>query len=174
MTRQEKEMYVDNLVEQLNTSSHIYLTNIAGLDAEKTADLRGECFKSDIKLQVVKNTLLKRAFDKSEKDFGDIDQVLVENTSILFSETANEPAKLIKKLGKKFDGTPALKAAYVEEEVYVGADKLELLVNIKSKNELIAEVIGLLQSPLKTVVSQLNSGKDKLSGIVKTLSEKSE
>jgi len=174
MTRQEKEMYVDNLVEQLNTSSNIYLANIAGLDAEKSAALRGECFKSEIKLQVVKNTLLKRAFDKSEKDFGDIDQVLVENTSILFAETANGPAKLIKKLGKQYDGVPSLKAAYVEEEVYVGADKLELLVNIKSKNELIADVVGLLQSPLKTVVSQLNSGKDKLSGIVKTLSEKSE
>ncbi|MDC6351857.1 50S ribosomal protein L10 [Zeaxanthinibacter sp. PT1] len=171
MTRQEKATVIEDLTAQLADSSTIYLADISGLDATATSDLRRACFKADIRLAVVKNTLLAKAMDASEKEFGELPEVLKGNTSIMFSETGNAPAKLIKNFRKKSD-KPLLKGAYIAEAVYVGDDKLETLVNIKSKEEMIGEVIGLLQSPAKNVISGLKSGGGKLAGILKTLSEK--
>ncbi|NNF18220.1 MAG: 50S ribosomal protein L10 [Flavobacteriaceae bacterium] len=171
MTRQEKATVIEDLTAQLADSSTIYLADISGLDATATSDLRRACFKADIRLAVVKNTLLAKAMDASEKEFGELPEVLKGNTSIMFSETGNAPAKLIKNFRKKSD-KPLLKGAYIAEAIYVGDDKLETLVNIKSKEEMIGEVIGLLQSPAKNVISGLKSGGGKLAGILKTLSEK--
>ncbi|WP_373071819.1 50S ribosomal protein L10 [Zeaxanthinibacter enoshimensis] len=171
MTRQEKATVIEDLTAQLADSSTIYLADISGLDAAATSDLRRACFKADIRLAVVKNTLLAKAMDASEKEFGELPEVLKGNTSIMFSETGNAPAKLIKNFRKKSD-KPLLKGAYIAEAIYVGDDKLDTLVNIKSKEEMIGEVIGLLQSPAKNVISGLKSGGGKLAGILKTLSEK--
>jgi large subunit ribosomal protein L10 len=133
--------------------------------------LRRACFKANIKLEVVKNTLLSKAMEASDKDFEDLSLVLVGNTAMMFSEAGNAPAKLIKEFRKKSD-KPILKGAFIEEAVYLGDDQVEALVNIKSKDELIGEIIGLLQSPAKNVVSALQSGGGTLAGIIKTLSEK--
>jgi len=141
------------------------------LNAETTSNLRRACFKANIKLEVVKNTLLAKAMEASEKDFGDLSTVLVGNTAMMLSETGNAPAKLIKEFRKKSE-KPILKGAFIEEAVYLGDDQVEALVNIKSKDELIGEIIGLLQSPAKNVVSALQSGGGTLAGIIKTLSEK--
>lgn len=150
----------------------VYLTETAGLDAEKTSDLRRACFKGDIKMLCVKNTLLKKAFENSEIDYSELYDLLHGQTTLLLSNTGNAPAKLIKDFRKK-DGTlPLLKGAYVEETIYIGEENLETLANIKSKNELIGDVIALLQSPAKNVVSALQSGATKLHGILDTLSKK--
>lgn len=150
----------------------VYLTETAGLDAEKTSDLRRACFKGDIKMLCVKNTLLKKAFENSEIDYSELYDLLHGQTTLLLSNTGNAPAKLIKDFRKK-DGTlPLLKGAYVEETIYIGEENLETLANIKSKNELIGDVIALLKSPAKNVVSALQSGATKLHGILETLSKK--
>jgi len=171
MTREEKATVIDDLKAQLADSSTIYLADISGLDAGTTSDLRRACFKANIKLSVVKNTLLAKAMEASEKEFGELQDVLKGNTSLMFSETGNGPAKLIKRFRKKND-RPLLKGAFIEEAVFVGDDKLDTLVSIKSKEEIIGEIIGLLQSPVKNVISGLKSGGSTLSGILKTLSEK--
>ena len=152
--------------------SAVYLTQAQGLDAEKTSALRRACFKGDIKMLCVKNTLLKEAFKNSDVDFSGLYDLLHGETTLLLSYVGNAPAKLIKNFRKKDDTLPMLKGAYVEESVYVGEDQLEVLANIKSKNELIADVIALLQSPAKNVVSALQSGGNKLHGILETLSNK--
>jgi large subunit ribosomal protein L10 len=172
MKKSEKNQLIDILTEQLNQSSNIYVADISHLNAENTSDLRRLCFKSDIKLTVVKNTLLKRAMEKSEKNLDDLYETLQGPTSLMFSEAGNAPAKLIKEFRKKTKDKPLLKGAYVEESTYLGDDQLETLVNIKSKNELIGDVIALLQSPAKNVISALQSGGQSLTGILKTLSEK--
>ena len=171
MTREEKATVIDNLTAQLGDNSTIYLADISGLDAGTTSDLRRACFKSNIRLSVVKNTLLAKAMEASEKDFGELQEVLVGNTSLMFAETGNAPAKLIKNFRKKAK-RPILKGAFIEEAIFVGDDKLETLVGIKSKEEVIGDIIGLLQSPVKNVISGLKSGGSTLSGILKTLSEK--
>ena len=171
MTREEKSQVIDNLTSQLADSSTIYLADISGLDALSTSNLRRACFKANVRLAVVKNTLLSKAMEKSDKDFGELPETLKGNTSIMISETGNAPAKVIKEFRKKSD-RPVLKGAYIEESIYVGDDQLDTLVNIKSKEELIGEIITILQSPAKNVVSALQSGGGKLSGILKTLSEK--
>ena len=171
MTREEKSQVIDNLTSQLADSSTIYLADISGLDALSTSNLRRACFKADVKLAVVKNTLLSKAMEKSDKDFGELPETLKGNTSIMISETGNAPAKVIKEFRKKSD-RPVLKGAYIEQSIYVGDDQLDTLVNIKSKEELIGEIITILQSPAKNVISALQSGGGKLSGILKTLSEK--
>lgn len=171
MTREEKATVIDDLTAQLGDNSTIYLADISGLDASTTSDLRRACFKANVKLSVVKNTLLAKAMEASEKDFGELQDVLKGNTSLMFSETGNAPAKLIKNFRKKAD-RPLLKGAFIEEAIFVGDDKLETLVGIKSKEEVIGDIIGLLQSPVKNVISGLKSGGGKLSGILKTLSEK--
>ena len=171
MTREEKALAIEQLKEKLASSTTIYLTDISGLDAATTADLRRSCFKADISLTVVKNTLLAKAMEASDKDFGDLSTVLKGNTSIMIAEESNAPAKLIKNFRKKSD-KPLLKGAYIEEEVYIGDEQLDALVAIKSKEELIGDVIALLQSPAKNVISGLKSGGGKLAGILQTLSER--
>ena len=174
MKRSEKQAIIDNLVQEINSYNHFYLADIAELDAENTSLLRRTCFQKDIKLIVVKNTLLKRAMEASEKNAEELFDVLKGNTSLMFCNTGNVPAKLIKDFRKKNKAIekPVFKAAYVEESVYVGEDQLDALVNVKSKEELIGDVIALLQSPAKNVVSALQSSGQTVVGVLKTLSEK--
>jgi len=171
MTREEKAQVVENLTAVLEGTSAVYIADISGLDAGTTADLRRACFKANVKMSVVKNTLLEKAMEASDKDFGELTTILKGNSSMMISDTGNAPAKLIKDFRKKAD-RPILKGAFIEEAIYIGDENLEALVSIKSKEELIADIIALLQSPAKNVVSGLKSGGSKLSGILKTLSEK--
>ncbi|MCM4153903.1 50S ribosomal protein L10 [Arenibacter sp. N53] len=171
MTREEKLNVIQDLTAQLGDSSTIYLADISGLNAETTSALRRACYKADIKLAVVKNTLLAKAMEASDKDFGELPTVLKGNTSLMFSDTGNAPAKLIKTFRKK-SNKPLLKGAYIAEAIYVGDDQLDALESIKSKDEMVGEIIGLLQSPAKNVISGLKSGGGKLAGILKTLSER--
>lgn len=171
MTREEKSQVIQDLTATLADTNTIYLADISGLDALTTSNLRRACFKANVKLAVVKNTLLSKAMEASDKEFGELQDILKGNTSIMIAEAGNAPAKVIKEFRKKSD-KPLLKGAYVEESIYVGDDQLEALVNIKSREELIGNIITLLQSPAKNVVSALQSGGGKLSGILKTLSEK--
>jgi len=171
MKSSEKQVIIDNLKEQLDSYDHFYLTDIAGLNAEDTSALRRLCFKQDVKLVVVKNTLLRKALENSGKNNEEIYDALKGNTSVMFTASGNAPAKLIKEFTKTHK-KPVLKAAYVEESVYMGADQLEVLVAVKSKNELIADVVALLQSPMKTVVGQLQSGGNIIHGVLDTLKAK--
>ena len=171
MTRAEKAQVIEDLTAQLTEEKIIYIADISGLDALTTSDLRRACFKANVKLTVVKNTLLAKAMENSDKDFEDLPSVLKGNSSVMYSETGNAPAKVIKEFRKKSD-KPLLKGAYVETAVYIGDDLLDTLVNIKSKEEVIGDIIGLLQSPAKNVISALQSGGNKLSGILKTLADK--
>ncbi|SKB60945.1 LSU ribosomal protein L10P [Salegentibacter holothuriorum] len=171
MTREEKSIVIEDLTAQLTGNSVVYLADISGLDAGTTSNLRRACFKANVKLAVVKNTLLAKAMEASDKEFGELPSVLKGNTSIMFSEVGNAPAKVIKEFRKKNE-KPLLKGAFVDEGIYVGDDYLDTLVNIKSKEEVIGDIVGLLQSPAKNVISALKSGGGKISGILKTLSEK--
>ncbi len=171
MTREEKATVIEDLTAQLADNTNIYLADISGLDATSTSDLRRACFKANIKLAVVKNTLLAKAMEASDKEFGELPTVLKGNTSLMLSETGNAPAKLIKNFRKKSE-KPVLKGAFIEEAIFIGDDTLDALVSIKSKEEVIGDIIGLLQSPAKNVISGLKSGGGKLAGILKTLSEK--
>ncbi len=171
MTREEKSQVIEELTAQLSENSNIYLTDISGLNAGTTSNLRRACFKADVKLAVVKNTLLEKAMQASDREFGELPSILKGNTSVMYSETGNAPAKVIKAFRKKSD-KPLLKGAFIEEAVYLGDDQLDMLVDIKSREELIGEIIGLLQSPAKNVISALQSSGGKLSGILKTLSQK--
>jgi len=171
MTREEKSQVIEELTAQLSENTNIYLADISGLDAGTTSNLRRACFKANVKLAVVKNTLLEKAMDASEREFGELPSILKGNTSVMYSETGNAPAKVIKAFRKKSD-KPLLKGAFIEETIYLGDDQLDMLVDIKSREELIGEIIGLLQSPAKNVVSALQSSGGKLSGILKTLSQK--
>ncbi|WP_290453219.1 50S ribosomal protein L10 [uncultured Muribaculum sp.] len=174
MRKEDKEIAIAKIADTLKAYSCFYLVETAGLDAEKTSALRRACFNADIKLMVVKNTLLHKALESLEGDYSEIYGALKGATSVMFSNVGNAPAKLIKDIRKKDKEAtlPALKAAYVEETVYIGADQLDTLASIKSKNELIADVVALLQSPAKNVVSALTSGGTKLHGILETLSKK--
>jgi len=173
MTRNEKSTVIENLTTLLTENNTIYLADISAMDAESTSDLRRACFKASVSLAVVKNTLLAKAMANVDKDFEELPSTLKGNTSIMISEISNAPAKVIKEFRKKND-KPILKGAFVEEAVYIGEDQLDTLVNIKSREELIGDIITLLQSPAKNVISALQSGGNKLSGIVKTLSERAE
>lgn len=171
MTRKEKAQVIEDLTGRLKETDTIYLADISGLNALDTTKLRRACFKADVKLTVVKNTLLAKAMEASERDFGELATVLKGNTSIMISETGNAPAKIIKEFRKKND-KPILKGAFIDESVYIGDENLDTLSNIKSREELIGDIVGLLQSPAKNVISALKSGGGKLAGILKTLSEK--
>lgn len=171
MTREEKSQVIETLTAQLSDNSNIYLADISGLNAGNTTNLRRACFKAGIQLAVVKNTLLKKAMESSDKDFGELTEILKGNTSLMFSETGNAPAKVIKEFRKKSD-KPLLKGAYIQESIYVGDNQLDSLVDLKSKDELVGEIIGLLQSPAKNVISALKSGGNTIAGLVKTLSER--
>src|SRR5690606_8473440 len=171
MTREEKSRVIEDLTAQLAETNVIYVADISGLDAETTSDLRRACFKAGIKLEVVKNTLLEKAMETSDNNYGDLPSILKGNTSIMIAENGNAPAKVIKDFRKKSD-KPVLKGAYIHEAVFIGDNQLDALVALKSKEEVIGEIIGLLQSPAKNVVSALKSGGGKIAGIVKTLSER--
>ena len=171
MKREEKSQIVNSLTEQINTANHFYLADTSEMNAEDTQALRKACFEKEIKLIVVKNTLLRLALEKADKEFGDFSEILKKPTSLMFTENGNVPAKLIKEFRKGRE-KPILKAAFVEESLYIGDNELETLINIKSKEELIGDIVLLLQSPIKNVISSLESGKNILSGVVKTLSEK--
>ncbi|MDR2475680.1 MAG: 50S ribosomal protein L10 [Bacteroidales bacterium] len=173
MKMEDKNVIIEQIAAALKEYAHFYLTDTATLNAEKTSALRKACFNENIKLMVVKNTLLKKALESLTGDFSPLyGSALKGSTSIMFSNTGNTPAKLIKNFGSKNNDIPAFKAAYVEESFYVGKDYLETLVSLKGKNELIGDVIALLQSPAKNVISALQSGGNTIHGILKTLSEK--
>ena len=172
MKKEVKDTIIVELGKKLQEYPHFYLVDVTGLNAEKTSDLRRKCFKSNIKLVVVKNTLLHKAFEAAELDYEALYGCLKGSTAVMFTETANVPAKLLKEYSK--EGVPSLKAAYAEESFFVGADKLEELASLKSKNELIADVVALLQSPAKNVVSALQSGANTIHGVLKTLGERPE
>ena len=172
MTREEKLAVINGLAEQLNAYPHFYITNIEALNAEQTAALRRKCFENNIKLVVVKNTLFGKALEKVEKAEAELVSVLEGSTSVMFAETGKAPAVVIKEFRKSCD-KPVLKAASVEGCVYVGDNQIETLCNIKSREELIADIVSLLQSPAKNVISALqgNAGQ-KIAGIVKALEER--
>lgn len=172
MRKEDKQLVIDQIGAQLKEYAHFYLVDVTGLNAAATSDLRRKCFGAEIKMVVVKNTLLHKAFEASEIDYSPLYDTLKGSTAIFFCNTANVPAKLIKEVGK--DGIPGLKAAYAEEGFYVGADQLDALCAIKSKNEVIAEIVGLLQSPAKNVISALQSGGQTIHGVLKTLGERPE
>lgn len=175
MRIEEKNQVIDSLAEQLQAYNNIYITDLGNLNVAKTNSLRRLCFKKNVKLTVVKNTLLKRAMEKSGRDFESLFEILNGQTSIMMCDSGNVPAKLIKEFRKSNRSEkPILKGAFIEEITYIGNEQLDYLVNIKTKNEMIGEIIGLLQSPAKNVIIALQSGGNKLSGILKTLSEKPE
>ena len=171
MTKEEKVLEIESLTTRLKDVKNLYITDIAGLNALETSNLRRMCFKAGIKLSVVKNTLLERAMTSSGKDFGELKDLLKGNTSLMFSESGNGPAKVIKDFRKKSD-KPILKGAFIEETVYIGDDQINQLVDLKSKEEVIGDIISLLQSPAKNLISALKSGGGKVSGILKSLSER--
>ncbi|MBR5350557.1 MAG: 50S ribosomal protein L10 [Prevotella sp.] len=172
MKKEVKDTIIEELGEKLKEYSHFYLVDVTGLNAEATSALRRKCFKNEIKMVVVKNKLLHKAFEASEIDFEPLYSALKGNTAVMFCNTANVPAKLLKEYKK--EGIPALKAAYAEEGIFVGADKLDELISIKSKNELIADVVAMLQSPVQGVISALESGANTIHGVLETLSERPE
>ena len=174
MRKEDKQTIIDSILAELQACPNFYLTDVSDLNAEKTSQLRRQCFNSGIKMLVVKNTLLHKAMLKMEgKDYNDLYDVLKGSTAVMLCETGNAPAKLIKSFRQKSD-RPILKGAYIEECCYVGDNMIDTLCNVKSKNDLIADVIALLQSPMKNIISGLQSGGHKLSGILETLSEKAE
>jgi large subunit ribosomal protein L10 len=172
MKKEQKKIVIENLGELLKEYANFYLVDVTAMNAENTTALRRECFKREIKMVVVKNTLLQKAFEASEIDYSPLYGSLKGTTALMLCNTANVPAKLIKENGK--DGIPGLKAAYAEQSFYVGPENLDTLVAVKSKNEVIAEIVALLQSPAKNVISALQSGGQTIHGVLKTLGERPE
>ena len=171
MKREEKQVIIDNLTEQIKAHKHIYISDISELDAAATQELRRACFKAGIKLIQVKNTLLRVALDSLEADYNEIYSALTGSSAVMLSETGNAPAKLIKEFRKNHD-KPVLKAAFVEECAYVGENQLDALVSIKSKEELLGDIVLLLQSPMQKLISALESGKNTIGGVLKTLEDR--
>lgn len=174
MRKEDKVAVIAKLGETLQEYPHFYLVDVEGMDAASTSALRRKCFQSEIKMILVKNTLLKKALENSEVDFSALYGTLKGTTAVMFSQVANVPAKMLKDLKAKKATKPELKAAYAEEGIYVGAEQLDALCSIKSKNEVIAEIVALLQSPAKNVLSALQSGQNTIHGVLKTLGEKGE
>ena len=174
MKKEAKDTIIVELGQKLKEYPHFYLVDVTGMNAEDTSNLRRKCFKQQIKMVVVKNTLLHKALEAPETDFSELYGALKGNTAVLFCETANVPAKLLKDKEIAKAGVPSFKAAYAEEGIFVGADKLDELSSIKSKNEVIADVVALLQSPAKNVISALQSGAGTIHGVLKTLGERPE
>ena len=172
MTREEKNKQIEDLMTILDATNNLYIADTSGLNAEQTSDLRRACFKADIEMTVVKNALLKKAMERSPKNFDDIYEALKGNSSIMISVVGNAPAKLIKDFRKK-GNKPLLKAAYIDEAIFLGDNQLDTLVNLKSKNELIGDIILLLESPMKNVISALQGGGGQtIAGLLKTLEER--
>ncbi len=173
MRREEKANIVAELTEKFNNSNFFYVADSSELNVEDVNALRRMCFEQGIELRVTKNTLVKKALDASDKSFDDLYEVLKGPTSLMFTDTSNAPAKLIKEFRKKKE-KPVLKAAYIDSDVFIGDDQLGTLADLKSKEELVGEIIGLLQSPAKNVISALQSGKSTLAGLIKTLADRPE
>ena len=173
MRKEDKQVLIDSILSELQACPNFYLTDVSDLNAEKTSQLRRQCFNSGVKMIVVKNALLHKAMQQMDKDYEGLYDVLKGSTALMLCETGNAPAKLIKNFRKTSD-RPILKGAYIEECCYIGDEMLDALCNVKSKNDLIADVIALLHSPMKNVISGLQSGGHKLSGILETLSERPE
>jgi large subunit ribosomal protein L10 len=171
MRKEEKHDVVLALKEQIESFSNVYITDTSNLTVAAVNDIRRKCFDSDIKMQVAKNTLIKKALEAASGEYAELYDVLKGSSTLLFSNSANAPAKLIKALRASGD-KPLLKAAYIDSAIFIGDNQLNALVNLKSKEELIGEIIGLLQSPAKNVISGLQSGKSKLAGIVKALEQR--
>lgn len=173
MNREEKSALIDSLAEKFGQYKNIYITDIASLNAEQTSKLRRELFKNGIVMQVAKNTMIEKAFEKSGRDFGGLVDTLKGNSALMFCEDMKAPAKVIKDFRKKGE-IPRLKGAAIDADIFIGDSSLEALVNLKTKNELIGEIIGMLQSPAHNVISALQSGGNTIAGVVKTLSERPE
>lgn len=171
MRKEDKNTLIQSVISTIKSYSHFYVVDIEGLNAEKTSNLRRACFGKDVKLMVIKNALFKKALEAIDGDFAELDSALKGSSAIMFCNTGNVPAKLIKEFAASND-KPVLKGAYVEQSIYVGSQHLTDLVAIKSKEELIADVIALLQSPAKNVVSALQSGANTIHGVLETLSKK--
>ena len=171
MKRDEKQVIIDNLAEQIKAYKHVYISDISELDAAATQALRKVCFESNIKLIQVKNTLLRVALETLDTDYKELYGVLKGSSAVMLSDTGNAPAKLIKEFRKSHD-KPVLKAAFVEECVYVGENQLDALVSIKSKEELLGDIVLLLQSPMQKLISALESGKNTIGGVLKTLEDR--
>lgn len=171
MTREQKQEIVLELKEKLNAHNSFYITDTSDLTVAEINKIRRKCFEKGISIRVAKNTLIRKAMEQTGNDYSELFGVLKGTSAIMFSEVGNAPAKLIKELRK--DGPkPLLKGASIDLSFYTGDNQLDALVNLKSKEELVGDIIGLLQSPAKNVVSALSSGGGKLAGIVKTLSER--
>ena len=173
MRKEDKNQLIDSLTDALANNNNFYIADTADLDSENTTKLRRLCHKYSIKVTVVKNTLLRKAMDKSDKNYEELYELLKGPTSIMFAEAGNAPARMIKEFRKK-SNKPILKGAFIEEMTYIGDDQLDFLVGLKSKDELVADIIALLQSPMRNVLGALQSGGQTISGLVKTLGEKSE
>ena len=177
MRKEDKGIIIEKLGQTLTEFPHFYLIDATGMNAARTSALRRLCFKNEVKMVVVKNTLLHKAFENSEIDFSPIYGALKGTTAVVFTQVANAPAKMLKEFNAKNPKgvtIPELKAAYAEESFYVGADQLDALVAIKSKNELIADIVAMLQSPMQGVLSALESGANTIHGVLETLAEKGE
>jgi len=172
MKKEDKNLLIDQFVEDIKNNAHFYLVDLTALDSVTTSDLRRACFKQGIRLVMAKNTLFGKALDKMEGDYPQLKEVLKGTTGVMYCDTANAPGKLIKDFGKKHNGMPALKAAYAEESVYIGADQLDTLVHIKSKKELIADVVAMLESPMQNVISCVESAPNTIHGLLDTLAER--
>jgi large subunit ribosomal protein L10 len=168
----KKREIVESIIRRIQDNGHFYVTDIESLNAVDTSILRRKCAENDVEIVVVKNTLLKKALEQTGGEFDEIYPVLKGNTSVLFCKTANVPAKLIKDIRKSGKNKPLLKAAFAQESIYIGDEQLEALVTIKSREELLGDLIALLQSPMKQLIGSLQSGQNTIAGIVKTLSEK--
>ena len=177
MRKEDKAIVIEKLGETLKAYPHFYLVDVTGMDAARTSAMRRQCFKSEVKMVVVKNTLLHKAFEASEIDYSPLYDTLKGTTAVIFTQVANAPAKMLKDFNSKNPKgvtIPELKAAYAEEGFYIGADQLDALVAIKSKNEVIAEIVAMLQSPMQGLVSALESGAGTIHGVLETLAEKGE
>ena len=172
MKREEKHEVVSALTERMKKYGNFYITDTSTLSVAKINNIRRKCFENEIGMQVVKNTLIRKALEQLDGEVTPLFEVLKGSSSIMFSTNANAPAKLIKELRKGKNEKPVLKAAYVDSAIFIGDDQLDALVNLKSREQLIGEIIGLLQSPAKNVIAALQSGGNKLAGIVKTLQER--
>lgn len=168
----QKRDIVESIVKKIQENGHFYVADIEALNAVDTSELRRKCFEQNIEIIVVKNTLLKKALEQTEGEFDEIYNVLKGNTTVLFCKTANVPAKLIKDFRKSGKSKPILKAAFAQESIYIGDEQIDSLVDIKSREELIGEIIAMLQSPIQQLIGSLKTGQNTIAGIVKTLSEK--
>jgi large subunit ribosomal protein L10 len=171
MRKEDKDLIIDDLTQKIANTKHFYLADISNLNAEETSKLRRKCFEKQIQLLVVKNTLLKKALERSDFDYSPLFGILKDSTSIMFTEINSQPAKLIKEFRKDHE-KPILKAAWVEESIYIGDEQLESLSSIKSKEELLGDVLLLLQSPMKSLLSAISSPGRNLAGALQSLSEK--